>query len=259
MFALTRVEANEARQGVASDSRFIYAIANSEIGKYDKASGHRIASWKGDPSTFIHINSCSIARGMLVCAMSNFPSLPMTSSVEWFNAKAMTHSGTHSFGPGRGSLTWIDWHNGSWWGCFANYDGKGGEPARDHRSSVLVRFSKNFIEQESWLFPEYLLNRFGHYSASGGRWGRGGLLYVTGHDLPELYALRLPTAGARLNYVATIRLPTDGQAFDWDYGHPDLIWTIERKTSVLVESRLPKEVERLPHLMSRNFSRSLLK
>lgn len=237
---IRRITASEANQGVASDSRYVYAIADNEIGKYDKATGKRIAHWEGDKSVFIHMNSCSYVMGELVCAMSNFPGIPMASSVEWFStAGNITHLRSHSFGPGRGSLTWIDWHNGSWWACFANYDGKGGEAPRDHTATVLVQFSKDFVEQGAWLFPKTVLENFGHMSASGGRWGRDGLLYVTGHDLPEMYLLRLPKSGARLEYVSTISLPTKGQAFDWDFGHPDRMWSIERKSNEVVESRLP--------------------
>jgi len=44
--------------------------------------------------------------------------------------------------------------------------------------------------------------------------------------------------GARvlLDYVRTINLPTDGQAFDWDMSNPSHIWTIERKKAEMVES-----------------------
>jgi hypothetical protein len=236
---LRRFTATEAHQGVATDARYFYAIANSEIGKYDKRTGHRTTGWKGDPETFIHLNSCSVLRSLLFCSLSNYPNLPMASSVEWFDTKSMTHVGSHSFGPGRGSLTWIDWHDGSWWACFANYDNRGGDPSRDHRATVLVKLNQHFVEQESWLFPSHVLDRFAHYSSSGGRWGRGGLLYVTGHDLPELYVLRLPKAGPRLEFVSTIGIPTGGQAFDWDFVHRDHIWTIARQANEVVESRLP--------------------
>lgn len=235
-----RVAAAEADQGVATDGKFFYAISNHEIGKYDKVSGRRVGGWRGDPAVYIHINSCSVVRSDLVCAMSNFPGVPMGSSVEFFSTATLKHLRSHSFGPGRGSLTWIDWHNGHWWACFANYDGKGGEPLRDHLSTVLVRMGPDFREEEAWLFPLNTLERFGHFSASGGRWGQGGLLYVTGHNLPEMYVLKLPEAGPRLAYVATITLPTPGQAFDWEYGHPELVWSIERKNKEVVESRLPR-------------------
>lgn len=236
---LRRIPAAEANQGVASDARFVYAIEDSRIGKYDKTTGKRVALFEGDPKVFIHMNSCSVVRAELVCAMSNFPNLPQISSVEWFSTTDLKHLRSHSFGPTRGSMTWIDWHDGSWWVCLANYDAKGGDPTRDHTATTLLRYTPDFVEQAAWVFPANVLGSFGHMSASGGRWGKDNLLYVTGHDLPEMYVLQLPKAGARLEYLRSIAIPTDGQAFDWDMANPTHIWTIERKTSEMVESQLP--------------------
>ena len=236
---LRRIPAAEAHQGVASDERYVYAIADSEIGKYDKKTGKNVDHWQGDSKVFIHMNSCYVLNAELVCAMSNFPNLPQISSVEWFSTTPLKHVRSHSFGPTRGSLTWIDWHNGAWWACFANYDGKGGDPSRDHRVTTLIKYSPQFVEQGAWLFPENVLDSFGHMSASGGRWGTDGFLYVTGHDLAEMYVLKLPAAGARLEYIRTIRIPTNGQAFDWDRSYPNRIWSIERKRTEMVESELP--------------------
>lgn len=236
---LRRYPAAEAKQGVATDRDSFYAIADHEIGRYSKATRQRLAHWLGQPPAFIHINGCSVVNRELVCAMSNFPGVPQTSSVERFDPVTLRHLGTHAFGPGRGSLTWIDWHAGSWWACFANYDGKGGEPPRDHRSTVLVRFSRDFVQQEAWLFPEDVLDSFGHMSASGGRWGPGGRLYVTGHDRPEMYVLQLPQGGSRLEHVGTIQIPTGGQAFDWDFTVPGRLWSVDRSGSAVVESQLP--------------------
>lgn len=111
---IRRFAAEEAHQGVATDANFFYAIADHAIGKYDKKTGERVAEWKGKPPAFIHINSCSAVKAELVCAMSNFPGMPMISSVERFDLASLRHLGTHAFGRGRGSLTWIDWHEGSW-------------------------------------------------------------------------------------------------------------------------------------------------
>ncbi|WP_086648178.1 hypothetical protein [Gluconobacter sp. DsW_056] len=236
---LRTVPAREATQGVANDPRFLYAIENSTIGKYDRRTGQRVGLWSGDRRVFIHINSCETQGTELVCAMSNYPNVPMWSSVEWFDTKTMRHLRSHSFGPGRGSLTWIDWHDGSWWACFANYDGDGGEAPRDHRSTLLVRMDPHFVTQEQWLFPEDVLNSFGHHSASGGHWGQDGRLYVSGHDAPSLYVLALPAAGGRLLHVGTYDLPTRGQAFDWDVISSHHLWTIDRQKMTLVESSLP--------------------
>lgn len=234
-----RFSAEEAKQGVVADARHVYAISNSEIGKYDRRTHQRIARWEGDPRIFIHMNSCILSESMIVCAASNYPATPMASSIEWFDTRAMRHVKTRSLGPGRGSLTWLDWHDGSWWACFANYAGKGGEPGRDHRLTTLVRYTADFVEQGSWLFPEDVLERFAPYSSSGGAWGDDGLLYVTGHDRPELYALRLPQAGSRLEHVATLAIPTDGQAIAWDRSEKRLLWSIARKGREVVASRVP--------------------
>ncbi|MBO1326682.1 hypothetical protein K2X14_09270 [Acetobacter sp. TBRC 12305] len=233
------IPTQEAGQGVANDEHFIYAINNSAIGKYDRRTGQRVALWQGDPALYRHINSCQIHDGKLVCAMSNFPASPMTSSVEWFDPATMRHIGSHSFGPGTGSLTWIDWHDGNWWACFANYDVEGSDGGRDHRATVFVRMTPQFERTEAWLFPEEVLERVKPFSISGGRWGKDGLLYVTGHSRPEMYVLALPEAGGRLRYVRTLPMATEGQAFDWDQTAPRQIWSIQRKTREVVESRLP--------------------
>jgi hypothetical protein len=234
-----RMPAEEAKQGVVADARHIYAISNAEIGKYDRRNHRRIAHWQGDPELFRHMNSCRLKDREIICAASNYPEVPMASSIEWFDAKRLVHKRSRSLGPGRGSLTWLDWHDGSWWACFANYDGRGGEPARDHRLTTLVRYSAGFVEQGAWLFPEDVLQRFAPYSASGGVWGDDGMLYVTGHDLPEMYVLQLPRAGSRLEHVATVAIPTQGQAIAWD-PRGRLLWSIDRKTREVVAAVVPQ-------------------
>jgi hypothetical protein len=237
---VARFSAEEAKQGVVADERFVYAISNAEIGKYDRRSGKRVARWQGDPTLFRHMNSCIIQASTIVCAASNYPEVPMASSIEWFDAGRMAHVRTRSLGPGRGSLTWLDWHDGSWWACFANYDGKGGEPGRDHRLTTLVRYSPAFVEQGAWLFPADVLDRFAPYSSSGGIWGDDGLLYVTGHDLPEMYALRLPAAGSTLEHVATVQMPGEGQAISWQRGAKRVLWSISRKNREAVAALVPE-------------------
>lgn len=234
-----RVPAEDARQGAVSDGRHLYAIDNAAISKIDPASGKVIARWQGDKALFKHMNSC-ISRGtQLICAASNYPEVPMTSSIETFDTVAMKHVASRSLGPGRGSLTWFDWHDGSWWACFANYGDKGGEAGRDHRLTTLVRFDRNFIEQGAWLFPADILERMAPYSSSGGAWAKDGYLYVTGHDRPELYVVALPEAGSTLRHIATMLIPTNGQAIAWDPKESRRLWAIERSSKELVASQIP--------------------
>jgi len=57
--------------------------------------------------------------------------------------------------------------------------------------------------------------------------------------VPELYALRLPEHGRRLELVAIIPTVTGGQAIDWDPWQPRTLWSIDRKASQIVASRVP--------------------
>lgn len=237
---IRRLPAPEARQGVAVDARHLYAVDNSAIGKYDKATGAKVAGWTGDRGRFPHINSCEAVGGELVCACSNYPATPMTSSVEVFDARRMVHRRTVALGQQAGSLTWVVRHGGFWWAAFANYDGRGGEPGRDHRHTQLVRFDDQWRRTEAWSFPETVLAKFRPMSSSGGGFGPDGLLYVTGHDHPELYVLRLPKGGATLEHLATVELPIEGQAIAFDRARPGVLFGISRSTRELVEVRLPK-------------------
>ncbi|WP_246623402.1 hypothetical protein [Sphingomonas colocasiae] len=237
--SLAAIAAPEAGQGVAAGAAHVYAIDNAEIGKYEKLSGRRVAHWQGDRALFPHINSCAVVKAQLVCAASNYPQVPMASSVEIFDAKTLRHIRTHSLGRMYGSLTVLDWHRGAWWAVFANYDDRGGEPGRDHRFTTLVKMDAAFRPLESWLFPSAVLERFAPKSASGAAWGDDGLLYVSGHDRPEIYALRLPEAGTRLELVATLPVSTPGQAIDWDPVAPRTLWSIDRKAARMVSTPIP--------------------
>jgi hypothetical protein len=137
---LSRFPAPEARQGAAADARHVYVVSNSTVAKYDKATGGRVAVWNGDPKQVPHINACTRIDRRLVCANSNYPQVPQTSSVEMLDAASLRHVRSVALGPGVGSLTWVDRKDGAWWAGFANYDGRGGEPGRDHRFTTVVKF-----------------------------------------------------------------------------------------------------------------------
>ena len=237
---IVRIPADEARQGVAVDERYLYPVANSRIGKYDKATHAKLAEWRGSPQLYPHINHCSALEKKLVCASSNYPQVPMSSSVEIFDPVRMAHERTISFGPMIGSLTWIDRKDGFWWATFANYDGQGGDPGRDHRFTTLVKFDDQWRRMEGWSFPASVLERFTPMSSSGGAWGPDGLLYITGHDHTELYVLRLPAAGSVLEHVATIPMAVEGQAIVWDRSARErILYGISRPKLEIVGMRIP--------------------
>lgn len=236
---LRRYRAPEANQGVAVDARYVYVVDDSRIGKYDKASGRKVAEWVGDAERFPHLNSCEVIGEDLVCASSNYPQTPMTSSVEVFDPRRMVHVRSVALAGQPGSLTWVDRKDGAWWAGFANYDGRGGVPGRDHRDSYMVKFDDAWRSVGTWRFPAAVVERFAPHSSSGGGWGADGLLYVTGHDRPEIYVLKLPAGGSTLESVATLAAPIEGQAIAWDPSQPRVMFGITRSTREVVEMRLP--------------------
>jgi hypothetical protein len=234
-----RLSAVEAHQGVASDGIHAYAIDNDRIGKYVIATGKRIAQWQGERRLFPHMNSCTVAGDDLVCAASNYPKVPQTSAVEIFDTRTMQHRRTVSLGFGPGSLTALDRHDGKWWAVYANYAGKGGEPGRDYRYTVLARLNDAFQQEAAWAFPAEVLARFAPFSCSGLSWSNDGHLYATGHDRPEMYELALPAAGSELELRRTIGIATPGQAIDWDPVQAGRLWSIDRQASAMVASIIP--------------------
>ncbi|MEO6582547.1 MAG: hypothetical protein ABIN68_07070 [Sphingomicrobium sp.] len=234
-----RIAAVEARQGAASDGRFVYAVDDHRIGKYAIVTGRRVAAWSGDPKRFPHLNSCTLVARELVCAASNYPALPQSSRVEFFDAGRLVHRRSVGLDAGPGSLTALERHRGQWWAVFANYDGRGGQPGRDRRATQLVRMDDAFRRLQAWTFPPSVLARLAPNSVSGAAWTGDGRLTVSGHDRPELYVVAVPRAGTVLEHVVTVPMVTRGQAFDWDPRDPKLLWSIDRKRRSIVASRPP--------------------
>ena len=239
----------EARQAIAVDDKHFYAIDNRIIAKYDKKTGQRVGEWTGPKDgPIIHLDSGAVIDGRLYAAHSNYPEWPMTSSVEIWDAATLKHIGTHSFGIERGSLTWLDYHDGVWWGAFANYNrvfDKSPLAYGNKFNTQIVRFDKDWRVAEAWVLPDALLKKFGDMSNSGGSWGPDGKLWITGHDLPEAYALMLPEAGSVLRWVGTARMDIAGQGIAWDRSDSKVIWGIIRD-SAMNENRVTATRVTLP-------------
>ena len=237
---IARFDAPEAVQAVAVDAKHFYAIANSRIGKYDKRTGDRVATWSStDELPLKHLNSGIVMDGKLYCAHSNYPTSPETSSVEIWDAVSLEHIASHSFGIYEGSLTWIDQRDGAWWAVFAHYNREGND--KTNRWTSLVKFDTEWRRLAAWTFPDEVVSRFTPNSCSGGSWGPDGMLYCSGHDLGELYRLELPRSGSILKHVDTIELPITGQGFAWDRNEQHRVFGINRpkRQVVVAEIDLP--------------------
>jgi hypothetical protein len=234
-----RFPAEEARQGVAADAAYLYTIGDQSIGKYEKGSGKRVATWRAEADgPIIHLNSGVVVDGRLYCAHSNYPGVPMTSSIEIFDTARVEHVASHSFGIFEGSATWIDRRDGHWWVAFAHYEGRGDEAGKSAAWTSLVKFDDEWRRLEAFVFPPEVVARFGDRSNSGGAWGRDGLLYATGHDAKEVYVLRLPQAGSVLRLVETLSAEIAGQGIAWDPVEPGVLYGIVKESRTVVVSRL---------------------
>jgi hypothetical protein len=234
---LSKFAVKEAKQAVAVDNGFFYVINNSTIHKYEKKGSKLVTSWDGEKEGIKHLNSGVIIDGKLYCANSNYPEIPMASSVEIFDTKTLNHVDTHSFGIAQhGSLTWLDQKDGFWYIGFAHYAGKEASEGRDVRWTSLVKYTLGWQQVEAWIFPKNLVDVFTPKSNSGGAWGRGGLLYLTGHDKPDLYVVKIPKSGYTLNYVKTIPSAIHGQGIAIDHSVKDkvVIYGLNRETNTVV-------------------------
>ncbi len=238
---LRRWKARGANQGVAVDAKYFYGIGNFVVGKYDKVTGARVAEWvglKGGVTT--HLNAGIIQDGLLVLAHSNYPQLPMASSIEYFDPATVQPIKSVSLGVRHGELNWAEKKDGFWWACFAHYTTDKTSPENDSRATLIGKFDEHWNVLESWLFPAQVIATWGKMSCSGGAWGDDGLLYTTGHDNKELYVLRLPKMGVTLEYVTTIEVPFEGQSFAWDRGDKRVMYAINRASAEVVVVRVPE-------------------
>ncbi len=241
---IARFKSPAARQGVAVDAGHVYAIADRAIAKHDKVTGALVKDWKGPESgPIIHLDSGVVVDGKLYAAHSNYPASPMTSSVEIWDAATLEHVGSHSFGILLGSLTWVDRHDGAWWGVFANYSrvfGQSQQPYGNSYWTTLVKFDEAWKPVQGWTFPASVIKRAEPMSMSGGSWGKDGLLYATGHDHKEVYALRLPKMGSVLELVSTDPIEGEGQGIAWDRSGAETLWLISRSRSELIGQRFTR-------------------
>jgi len=70
------------------------------------------------------------------------------------------------------------------------------------------------------------------YPRSGGVFGPDGLIYATGHHAPEIHVLRLPKAGAFLEFVRVIQSPVEGQGLALDVPGKKLLQMQRKERSI---------------------------
>lgn len=234
-------DAADADQGVAVDDHFFYAVDNVVIAKHRRDTGELVARWDGgDAGSLQHINSCLVVAERLECAHSNYPAIPMASSIEWFDAATLVPVDSVSLGmTDEGSVTWTDALSSGRIAGFAHYDEKGGEPYKGAAYGSVVLFDNDWRRVGGYAFPPSVAERLAPHAASGGAIGPDGLLYVLGHDRPEMYVLAKPDMGPYLVHVASLSLEANGQAFAFDPSGLRIVWVIDRHAGKVRAIQLP--------------------
>lgn len=224
--ATASLDAPEANQAAAADEKFVYAITNHQVAKYDRQSGKRVAVSSGEAK---HLNSGFLWQGKLYCAHSNYPQTPERSEIKVLDVESMQLATFKDFGSFGGSLTWAVQHAGHWWCNFARYGADNGE-------TFLTKFDTEWNERGRWTYPPEVISRLGHYSLSGGLWNDGELL-VTGHDDALCFRLRLPAAGGVLELIDTQAVPFTGQGFASDPRSGGLVGINRARKQVVFAAR----------------------
>jgi hypothetical protein len=217
--------ADEAFQAAAADEKFVYAITNSQVAKYDRQTKKRVAVSTGEAK---HLNSGFLHEGKLYCAHSNYPQTPERSEIMVLDLEAMKLSTFNDFGNFGGSLTWAVYHDDHWWCNFARY-------GEDNKQTFLVKLDSQWQEKSRWTYPAEVIRELGRNSLSGGIW-RDGELFVTGHDDPVLFQLRLPKQGSVLELVGKRSIPFTGQGIAYDPKTGGLVGINRSKRQVVFAS-----------------------
>lgn len=194
-----------ATQAAAADDKFVYAVSDALVVKYDRATGKELTKSTG-PAT--HLNSGFLWEGKLYCAHSNYPRKPHESDIRVLDPATMELKVFHAFTNPPGSLTWAVRRGEHWWCHFAHY-------GKDNGQSVLVQFDKDWRESQRWTYPESLVADWGTYSLSGGFW-HGDDLLATGHDKRVIYRLHVSAREKTVQVLDVIPTPFPGQGIAAD-------------------------------------------
>lgn len=197
-----------ATQAAAADERHVYAISNTTVAQYERASGRLVR--EATAAGTRHLNSGFAWEGRIWCAHSNYPATPPASDIRVFDPASGTLAVQHVFSDPPGSLVWCVVKDGHWWCCFAHY-------GADNHRTVLVEYEAGDFSRERgrWHFPAEVVADWDGMSGSGGLWD-GDTLLVSHHHFRVLYRLRLPAEGTTLQFIEALHAPFPGQGIAVD-------------------------------------------
>lgn len=227
---IKRFKAPNASQAIAVDSLYFYTISNSKIIKRKKSDGAQVAEWSGPLK---HLNSGIIFEGKLYCSNTNYPEVPMASSLEIYDTETLEHIANHSFGHYLGSFTWIDKLEKDWYLTFVHYSNQAKERDKGVEYTSMIRTDSEFRRKGGWTMPKKLVEHLSPMSVSGGFFLKDGRILLSSHHFEELYLCQFPKMGYELEWLETIPVPFQGQGIAYD-SYEDSIWGIHRKNREVI-------------------------
>lgn len=206
--ALADFASEHATQAAAADDAHFYAVSNTTVAQYDRATGKLVAVSDSGKTPAEHLNSAFVWNGKVYCAHSNYPKTPETSEIRVFDPVTKKLTIFHDFKNPPGSLVWNVHDGKNWWCCFAHYQA-------DNAKTILCKMDDDFKELGRWTFPKVVVADWDKMSASGGIWD-GDTLLVSHHHYTVLYRLRVPKDGKELEFVEALECPFPGQGIAAD-------------------------------------------
>lgn len=236
---IAQFEIPHARQAIAVNNDFLFGIDDAAVGKYDKKTGVLVASWSAPAESHVqHLNSGIILDEKLLAAHSNYPDFPIENSIESWSPESLEHVGTRKISGRYGYAVWVDWHGRSWWVAFAHYEKTRPMTGFGSEKTTLVRFDDDWNELDSWVYPSTLIDRMAPKSNSGGAWGPHGVLFLTGHDAAELYAVIPERAKGELTLLDVLPVDNAGQGIAWDPVDSGTLFAMKREGRIVTRSKL---------------------
>ena len=219
-------------QGVISSKDYIYVVSSNTICMHDKKTGKLIKKVK---TNLEHLNGGIIfsksGQDNKLYLTNNPNGSHKLNSIEIFDLN-LKHIQSIKLPhlKGKGSLTWIDYYDNSWWGTLVYYKDKVAK-------TRLVKFNDDWTINVSWQYPKNILNRFKPYSSSGGQFDKKtGLLFIMGHDKEEVYIMKVNNKSKRLILVEIMEVPIGGQGISLENRGGDLyMYGLNRKDGNVYE------------------------
>ena len=233
-FGLTNTYTNieDAVQGIAIDKNNFFPINVKSISKHDINTGKKIKQL--NLSSHPRINKLhdgvSVGNKLFICNQKE----NKKNTIEVFN-KNLEHQYHINVSGDKGVLTWIDYFQDKWWGCFSHFKqdtqytivvefytstsaiGADSLMTRDTKRTLDVEKPEpNWHIRNRWFLPFKVHQSFSPNSCSGGSFDSKGNLYLTSHYKKQLYVMGFhPTSPMmNLNHVKTVGI--NGQGISWD-------------------------------------------